>query len=114
MKQPIRSAALAAVALAVWFSQPSIAGEPYRTTYGEDPIPGARLLRGPYRTTYGQDPVPDKSLSQRWWEYRNRPSRLANFKGSQVVETPPGGSALVPSEPKPPADVRPRSSRRQW
>ena len=44
----------------------SATAEPYQTTYGEDPIPDAHLLRRPIVTTYGQDPLPAKSLSQRF------------------------------------------------
>lgn len=88
---------------------------PYKIAYDEAPIPGARLVRGPRRTTQEENLAPDKSLAQRVWTFRSRPSRLTKFKGSQFDEAPAGGSALVPSEPLPPPDLpNPPSSRKNW
>jgi hypothetical protein len=81
---------------------------PYQTTYGEDPIPDARLLRGPIVTTYGQDPVPAKSLSQRIWELRNRPARISNYTPGSQFEIRPGSPTIVNNKPKAP------SARRRW
>ena len=86
----------------------SVAAEPYQTTYGEDPIPDAHLLRRPIVTTYGQDPVPAKSLSQRLWEYRNRPARLSTYMPGSQIEIRPGSPTIINSKPKSP------SSRRHW
>jgi hypothetical protein len=72
----MRTAALRVTLTVVTFvSLGATRGLAIETTYGEDPVPTTHRMWRPF-TAYGMDPVPQKSLAERWQEWRAKRTRM--------------------------------------